>query len=337
MDAPGVLLSGIYKLPAATRRRLLFAWSNQRLPHFRNPHTFNDKVNWRILNDRRLLLEWTCDKLAMKEHARGVPGLCIPRTLWAGTDLRELEAVELPENWVLKPNHRTGLIHFGRGRPDDGQLSAVTRSWHRSVEYEDLAEWAYSRARPLLLAEEFIGTPGSPPPDYKFFVFDGDVAAIQVDVGRYSAHQRRLYLPDWSPLEVEYGGFPLAPRQPRPAGLDRMLAVAAELASDFEFIRIDLYDIGGLVYFGEFTPYPTGGMARFVPASFDRALGARWTLPGKPHASQPPCQPARQSDDQEAAVSSRPGNLGMSDRASGIDSYARSGRSWRRALKVLTT
>ena len=279
MDAFAVLLSAIDKLPVEARRRALFVLAHGRIPHFRDPVTFNDKVNWRILNDRRPLLEWTCDKLAMKEHARGVLGLHVPRTLWAGTELQELTSVTLPDHWILKPNHRSGLVYFGRGQPDIEQLSVVTAPWLRPAEAEDLGEWAYSKARPMLLAEEVIGTPGSPPPDYKFFVFEGNVAAIQVDVGRHSIHQRRLYLPDWSPLEVQYGGHALPPLEPPPVGLDRMLTAAAALGSGWDFIRIDLYNIGERVYFGEFTPYPCGGLDRIIPPSFDTKLGARWKLP----------------------------------------------------------
>jgi hypothetical protein len=131
----------------------------------------------------------------------------------------------------------------------------------------------------MLLAEEVIGTPGSPPRDYKFLVYEGDVAFVEVDVGRHSVHQLRFYLPDWSPLEVQASVYPLAPLEPAPAGLDRMLAAAAELGSGFDFIRIDLYNIGQDVYFGEVTPYPTSGLTPYFPASFDLELGARWTLP----------------------------------------------------------
>jgi TupA-like ATPgrasp len=265
----------ICKLPAGIRRRVLFACCNRRLPDFRDPRTFSDKVNWRILNDRRPLLEWTCDKLAMKERARAIAGLRVPRTWWAGTDLRELEAVQLPEHWVLKPNHRSGLVHFGQGHPDAARLRELTAGWLRPFQASGMGEWAYSRARPLLLAEEMIGEPGSPAPDYKFFTFGGDVAAVQVDTGRHSVHRRRLYLPDWTPLEVRSGNHPLAAIEPAPPGLGRMLAVAAQLGAGVDFIRIDLYDVRGGVWFGEVTPYPGSGLDRFVPAS----LGARWELP----------------------------------------------------------
>jgi teichuronopeptide biosynthesis TupA-like protein len=269
-----------YRLPLATRRRVLFVIGNRRLPHFSNPVSFSDKINWRIINDRRPLIEWTCDKLEMKERARGVPGLLIPETLWAGTDLHALASVALPEHWVLKPNNRTGLVYFGAGQPEIAQLERRTAGWLRAKESANLGEWAYSRARPLFVAEELIGTPGSPPTDYKFFVFQGAVAAIQVDVNRHSCHRRRLYLPDWSPLDVRSGVYTLPPVQPPPAGLDRMLAISAELGSEFDFIRVDLYSVSERIYFGEFTPYPGSGLERFVPVSFDLdVLGSRWKLP----------------------------------------------------------
>jgi hypothetical protein len=269
----------ILKLPVQSSRRALFIYFNRRCPDFRNPGAFNEKVNWRILNDRRPLLEWTCDKLAMKEHVRAVPGLRLPQTFWAGTSVRELADIELPEHWVLKPNHRSGIIFFGHGRPDVSSLETITRSWLRPVQSEDRHEWAYSKARPLLLAEELLGTPGSPPSDYKFFVFAGQVAAVQVDTDRHVSHHRRMYRPDWSPLEVSSGNFPLASAEPPPANLEEMLTVASEIGRVFDFIRVDLYSVDGSTVFGEVTPYAGGGLDRFVPASFDAELGAMWQLP----------------------------------------------------------
>jgi len=266
---------------------MLFAKTHRRLPHFSKPTTFSDKINWRILNDRRPLLEWTCDKLAMKEYVlnEAPAGLHVPRTMWSGSDVRQLEAAELPEHWVLKPNHRTGLVYFGEGQPDHRELSAVTATWLKTFEASRLREWAYSKARPMLLAEELMGTPGVPPADYKFFVFDGKVQLVEMHVNRYVRHQARLYLPDWSPLEVLCVAE-MAPVAPPPTNLGKMLAIAAQLGRPFDFIRVDLYDDNGVIKFGELTPYPCSGLGRFTPASFDAELGKAWTLPAllsQPH------------------------------------------------------
>jgi hypothetical protein len=279
---PRPLLSLIYRLPAGMERRVLFALAHRQLPHFGRPVTFSEKINWRILNDRRPLLEWTCDKLAMKDYVlkEAQAGLYVPRTVWSGSDIRDLETAELPEHWVLKPNHRTGLIYFGRGRPEHRELSAVTATWLSAFEAMRLREWAYSKARPAFLVEELMGTPGTPPPDYKFLVFDGKVALIDMHTDRYTGHQTRLYLPDWSPLDVLYDpAFELAPVAPPPPSLGPMLAIAAHLGRPFDFMRVDLYDDNGVIKFGELTPYPAGGLVRFAPASFDTELGKAWTLP----------------------------------------------------------
>ncbi len=279
MGIPQPVQSMVYKLPPYLSRRAIFMYYNRYIPRFRKPVTFNEKVNWRILNDHRQLLECSCDKLAMKEYVQAVPGLVVPRTLWVGDNVKALENAELPENWVLKPNHRTGLIYFGQGRPDIPALLSATAGWSRSVQSEDLHEWAYSKARPILLIEELLGEPGSPPTDYKFFVFAGRIGAVQVDVGRHTMHQRRIYLPDWSPLDVSSGLHPLAPVASPPANLGEMISVAEAIGRPFDFMRVDLYSIAGGTVFGELTPYAGGGLDRFIPRSFDTELGRSWELP----------------------------------------------------------
>ncbi len=279
----GAAGSLVYRLPVGLERRLLFVYHNRKLPRFSKPVTFSDKVNWRILNDRRPLLEWTCDKLAMKEYAEnaGLDRLRVPQTIWSGSDLGELRAADLPEHWVLKPNHRSGLIYFGHGQADLQELSAVTATWLDTFESSKMREWAYAAARPMFLVEELLGPPGAPPPDYKIFVFDGEPDLIEM-VNRYDGNQQRLYRADWTPLEVLYGPQGIAPIAPPPPALDRMLEISRDLGKPFDFIRVDLYDlydVDGSIVFGELTPYPCGGLERFRPASFDVELGRKWRLP----------------------------------------------------------
>lgn len=268
-------------LTVGHRRRWFFLKAQRRWPSFNHPTTFSEKVNWRILHDRREILGWTCDKLQMKEHARASGAdVCVPDTLWTGRDVRELADLPLPERWVLKPSHRYGLVHFGGPGTDIEALVAATAGWLDDPQSEYLGEWAYSQAQAIFLVEEFIGQPGSPPPDdYKIMVFDGEPHLIQVDHSRYGGHRRSLFTPEWENIAVQYR-VPDAGPMPRPDLLPEMLAAARLLGRAFDFIRIDLYLHDNRVFFGEYTPYPAGGLGRFSPRQLDVDLGALWRLPG---------------------------------------------------------
>ena len=266
-------------VPVSVRRRLWFRRKFGVVLHLARPSTFNEKVNWRIINDRRPLLEGTCDKLVMKERAlSSVPGrVRVARTLWAGTDVSELAGVDLPERWVLKPNHRTGLVYFGEGRADVADLLVRTRGWADGQHWRTTGEWAYRSARPCLLVEEFIGVPGEAPLDYKVLVFDGAPRLVTVHGDRFGQQRTAPYEPDWTPLPYTSGPSfdrPIA----RPHRLGDMLACAARLAEGFDMLRVDFYEQDGELWFGELTPYPGSGMIARNP-QWDALLGSWWTIP----------------------------------------------------------
>ena len=266
-------------LPAETYRSLKFLRTHKRLPR-RKPKTFSEKINWRILNDRRALLSWTGDKLAMKERATAYGGVRVPRTLWTGTDVRELVAVSLPERWVLKPNGSSGAVHFGKhriSRPEADALAEQTEYWLDAADVTHRREWIYSQARRVFLSEQCIGS-GQTLTDFKFFVFNGEPRLVQVDTDRFNDHRRAMYDVEWMPVPVRYA-FPASAPIARPERLDQMLKIAADLGREFDFIRIDLYDVDGEVWFGEFTPYPASGLAPIEPRSYDELWGSWWQLP----------------------------------------------------------
>jgi hypothetical protein len=268
-------------LPDRQKRAVMYFRHFGGRPHLDNPQTFNQKINWRVLNDRRPAIVMMADKLATKEHsAKTCSDVRVPKTYWAGTDLTQLTEVDLPERWVLKPNHSSQRVHFGSGVPDPEQLRAATAGWLEESLYSDTCEWAYSQARPLLLVEEFIGGGRTVPDDYKLHVFDGVVRLIEVDTERFGDHQRRLYDGDWAPLPHLYGkGVALGPAKPAPLAFDLLKSVAATLAEDLEYVRADLYDVDGVIWFGELTACPAAGLDGFTPSDLDEELGRHWTLP----------------------------------------------------------
>lgn len=264
-------------LPLPLRRKIYFLIKQHRFLNLQNPRDYSEKVNWRMVYDRRPIIGQTCDKLRAKEFAAKKGVNAIP-TLWSGVDLAELETLDLPELWVLKPNHRTGLVYLGSGRPNVAELAVITRGWLDEKLWSTVGEWAYSQAEPCLIVEERLGAPGADLPDYKFFVFAGKVAMIQVDTERMTNHQRRLYTADWQPYDVRLH-FPIGPITGPPENLEEMIAVAQDLGSDYDFIRVDLYNVDGEIWFGELTPYPGGGGEKFSPPYLDGVLGKLWQLP----------------------------------------------------------
>jgi hypothetical protein len=270
-------------MPMWLLRRTLYLTMIRRRGNFTDPSTFNEKVNWRIFNDRRERIVKACDKMWMKEMARQAypsADLHIPETYWSGTDLREAPDLTTLPPWVLKPNHSSGDVLFGPDpKTDLATLTERTKSWFGRTPL-DLGEWGYSGARPQLLLEERIPTPdGDPPVDYKFFVFDGRIELIQVNRGRFGRKQTATFLDaDWRTLPVRWRIMPVADEE-RPVELDKMMEIARTLGADWDFIRVDLYAVDGEVWFGEYTPYPGSGLLRYKPMSFDREQGLHWKLP----------------------------------------------------------
>lgn len=266
--------------PINFRRHILFFKAHRCVLNTKRPKTFSEKVNWRILNDRRQLLSWTCDKVQMKHNVALLDSrVHIPRTLWQGVDLEELRSFSFPDRWILKANHRSQCVHIGRGQPDINELSVITGRWMESFQAFNLGEWAYTVANPSYLLEEWIGDEDMPPNDYKFFVFHGVVRMIQVDEDRFQQHRMSLFTRNWEKLQASKDLWESAKTAERPSNLPEMIRIAESVAHNFDFMRIDLFDTPNGVYFGETTPYPGGGLSPFSPKSFDAELGAHWCLP----------------------------------------------------------
>jgi len=269
-------------VPVTLMRHWLYLTMIRRPGNFRRPRTFNEKVNWRIMYDRRDRIVAACDKMRMKEMARAAypgPELRIPHTYWFGTDLRDAPDLHTLAPWVLKPNNSSGQVIFGPETDTDiTELTTHTQQWWKRNPIE-LGEWGYGQAQPVMLLEQRIPTPdGSVPADYKFYVFDGRVELIQVNRSRFNNQTGTFLDAQWNRLPVRWRIMP-ATEEPRPPELDAMLRIASALGAGWDFVRIDLYAVDGEIWFGEYTPYPGSGLLRYTPARFDREQGEHWQLP----------------------------------------------------------
>lgn len=248
-------------------------------PRIRDPRTFNEKVIHRKLYTDNDLFSVIEDKWRVREYvSERVGNDILPTVYHVTTDPDTIPFDSLPEEYVIKPTHLSGpvvLVDAGEDLDRDA-VTARCREWlDRTHEME--GEYWYSAIEPQVLVEERLrDDEHGVPPDFKFFVFHGRVEYIQVDFGRFSEHTRRFYDREWTPQEfmLEY---PLGPDIERPAKLDEMIDVAETLGREFEFIRIDLYNVNDEeIVFGEMTVAPASGGKPFTPRECDFELGALW-------------------------------------------------------------
>lgn len=135
--------------------------------------------------------------------------------------------------------------------------------------------------RPPWILEELILTDkGHLPDNWKAFCFGGEVKAIFQSRRQSDGTLRiRWWNRDWKDIgdicpakKWKYDRRLAGPRNPD--GLIKGFEDVASLV-DSPFIRVDLYERGSEIVYGEVTPHPTGGTSPFVP-KWDAILGQAW-------------------------------------------------------------
>ncbi|MBO0596058.1 hypothetical protein I2485_11880 [Nesterenkonia sp. E16_7] len=263
-------------IPDPLLRHVMYRRRFGRWGDFRRPARFTEFLTQRMLQDRSAEIAWTCDKRAMKDYAaEHAPWIQVPETLWHGTDLDQLDLASLPDHWIIKPNHRSKAVHFGDRGTTVEELRSVTKGWLRPYDRIAVGEWAYTQARRELIIEARIGS-GVPLTDFKIFVFHGRVQILHTDHGRFTDDfEEVFYNRDWEALNIT-NEAPRGVVAPPPENFRDMVRAAEALGAGYDFMRVDLYNLDGELWFGELTPYPSGGMDPFTPDAVDLQLGAWW-------------------------------------------------------------
>jgi hypothetical protein len=283
-------------LPLSLRRHLLYLRAHKRWGNFRTPRLWTEKMQWRVINDRRALLAVASDKLASKALVAQIAKtldleIHMPATLWVGTDVRELQAIadQLPTRWVLKPNSSSGRVRMmdrAIAPTDWNELARVGTQWMNDDEESGaLGHWGYSQARRLLIAEERVGTGDAPPTDLRTQVFVGSAQRFDWSSG-YGTPQHRVacYAEDLKsrfltgqPVELPADEHTLIDEmtEQQRTSIRRFMST---IGSGTDYLRIDGYFEGGNYWFGELTAYTEAGLGLFSP-HLDEAAGDIWQLP----------------------------------------------------------
>lgn len=257
---------------------------------WKHPKTFTEKLQWLKIYDYKPEYTQMVDKLAAKDYVAARIGekYIIP-TLGVWDKVEEIDWDALPDQFVLKTTHGGGscgvVVCTDKSQLDKEKAIKKLETSMQTNAGETYRERPYLNVPRKILAEKFIAErklstslQHNELPDYKFFCFNEEPKFLYVSDS--PNHELAFLNTDWTLAPFGRKDYkPLQNIPPKPENLDEMLDIARRLSHGKAHIRVDLYNVGGHVYFGELTFYTGAGLIPFTPEEYDKVLGDMLKLP----------------------------------------------------------
>lgn len=244
-----------------------------------NPITYNEKLQWLKLNDRKPIYTKLVDKYEVKNVIGKMIGeeYIIP-TLGIYDDFNKINFEKLPDQFVIKCTHNSGgnVICTDKAKLNYRKTKRKIEKSLKNNYYWQNREWPYKDVKPRIIVEKYmVDESGYELKDYKFFCFNGKVKFMKIDFDRKNGHRANYYN---EKFEIQkFGEEVCMPNYEikfkKPKNFEKMINFAEKLSKGISFLRVDFYNINGNVFFGEITFYPNAGFGRFVPEKYDKEIG----------------------------------------------------------------
>lgn len=259
--------------------KLLYRKRMGQWPNFSNPKSFNEKIQWLKLNDRKQEYSCLVDKIKVKrvisekigdEHVLPILGV------WDNADDVEIE--DLPNSFVLKTNHDCGgvVLCSDKNTFDLEDAKSVLRIHLNRNYYWSSREWPYRFVTPRVFAEEYLQPDDDLGlKDYKMFTFSNGRIITLVCENRFGSQgmSETFFDEEWNWLDITEGDHGVNPSCRKPAYFEEMKNAAKILSEGVAFLRVDFFEAKNQFYCGELTFYPNSGFEKFIPNSWNEVFG----------------------------------------------------------------
>ena len=273
-------------LPDKEFLSLIYRFKMKKSVNWGDPKSFNEKLQWLKLYDRKPEYTTMVDKYAVKKYVADIIGeeYIIP-TLGVWNHFDEINFDKLPNQFVLKCTHDSGGIVICQDKSKLNLQAAkkrIEKCLNRNF-YCSSREWPYKDVKPRIIAEEYLSMfeVGKELIEYKFFCFNGEPRLVLICKGNPHGSGRTNDFYDMNfkhlPVTVTYPNA--KERCTKPKEFNEMQDIARRLSSGIPHLRVDLYVANGKIYFGETTFFHDAGFCKFNPPEWDKYLGDMLVLP----------------------------------------------------------
>lgn len=245
-----------------------------------NPKGFNEKLQWLKLYDRQEKYTKMVDKYEAKKYVSNIIGeeYIIP-TIGIYENFDEINFDELPNKFVMKCTHDSGGIVICRDKKNF-DINIAKKKINKCLKtnyYYPGREWPYKNVKPRIIIEKYMEEKNfTQLNDYKFMCFDGKVKCCFVCSERDNKNEGlavTFFDENWEKMPFIRHYRNSSKKIDKPKKFDLMVKLAEKLSKTIPFVRVDFYEIGGKVYFGELTFYPGSGFEEFKPDEWDEKIG----------------------------------------------------------------
>ncbi|RXQ93857.1 glycosyltransferase [Ancylomarina salipaludis] len=257
---------------------ITFLLKNRRLPDLNKPVYFNDKLLWLKLNRRDPIQNVIVDKFAVRNYIKEKIGeeYLIP-LIGLYNNFEGINFDELPNKFVLKITNgsQNNIVCTDKSELDWIKVSNQVNKWLNINYYKRTREWQYKDVKAQIIIEHYLDDPSGDLCDYKFYCFNGEPKFIQIDSARFASHKRDFYNIDFNEKLKYKMTYPNSDSQLiKPDNYKQMVSIAKRLSNNFEYLRVDLYNVKGKVYFGELTLYPDNCNGRIESKLSEYEIGS---------------------------------------------------------------
>ena len=265
-------------LPDKVYIQLYYFMQFKHFCNLKHPKTYNEKLQWLKLNDRKDIYTTMVDKYEVKKYvAEKIGADYVIPTLGIYDNFDDIDFKKLPNQFVIKCTHDSEGIVICKDKSKFDKEKA-RKKINEALKYNFYyigREWPYKNIKPRIMVEKYMeNAEDKELKDYKFFCFNGEPKAMFVASDREKGKTKFDY------YDLKFNHLDIIQHYPnsinkikKPDKFEKMIELSKRLSQELIHVRVDFYEVNGKVYFGEMTFYHFSGFQPFIPSKWDKIFG----------------------------------------------------------------